>query len=319
MTRTKAYIFHYLFASNGGKQSFIMQFHKVMAPVFARLGVKLVTRNMAQGGLGTIQGSLGLQSIYGDEIDMLLWDSGMTEGGVGHVDLVARQGTLGKRVPLFMGLGMDMNLMTRLYDNGMDVGGFLTATAGMPETTSVSQAEEVPYAARYVNCGPAMKEYCKQVPRFCWNCWLGDDKITPPQKQRDQSSDNSNFHPGWRELQIRGRNLAMMVLRALQEAVEVWKSNVQGGPPLDEDLWHVSEYYDGIRSNILNVSWSFCHEQLKTALPTRVCDVPMHVRIYVHLSEGISRSHSFSLGLHRIYSSEQPGSDINNIYCQACS
>jgi hypothetical protein len=54
----------------------MMQFHKVMYPVFARFGVKLITRNMAQGGLGTIQAGLGSSSIYGDEVDLLLWDSG---------------------------------------------------------------------------------------------------------------------------------------------------------------------------------------------------------------------------------------------------
>lgn len=53
-----------------------MQFHKIMAPIFARLGVKLITRNLAQGGLGTIQHSLGSASLYGDDIDLLLWDAG---------------------------------------------------------------------------------------------------------------------------------------------------------------------------------------------------------------------------------------------------
>ena len=53
-----------------------MQFHKIMAPIFARLGVKLVSRNIAHGGLGTVQNSLGFSSIYGDDIDMLFWDAG---------------------------------------------------------------------------------------------------------------------------------------------------------------------------------------------------------------------------------------------------
>ncbi len=53
-----------------------MQFHKVMAPIFARLGVKLITRNVAMGGLGTLQHAMGSASIYGDEVDLLLWDSG---------------------------------------------------------------------------------------------------------------------------------------------------------------------------------------------------------------------------------------------------
>jgi hypothetical protein len=54
----------------------MMQFHKVMYPILARLGVKLITRNVGQGGLGTTQAGMGSGGIYGDEIDVLLWDSG---------------------------------------------------------------------------------------------------------------------------------------------------------------------------------------------------------------------------------------------------
>ena len=54
----------------------MMQFHKVMEPIFARLGVKLITRNVGMGGLGTVQNGIGSGSIYGDEVDLLIWDSG---------------------------------------------------------------------------------------------------------------------------------------------------------------------------------------------------------------------------------------------------
>ena len=55
----------------------MMQFHKVMYPVFARLGVKLITRNIGMGGLGTAHNAMGSGSIYGSEVDILMWDSGM--------------------------------------------------------------------------------------------------------------------------------------------------------------------------------------------------------------------------------------------------
>jgi hypothetical protein len=74
--RTHAYSFSSLVISNHFRQSYMMQFHKIMYPVFARVGVKLITRNMAQGGLGTIQAGMGSGSIYGNEVDLLLWDSG---------------------------------------------------------------------------------------------------------------------------------------------------------------------------------------------------------------------------------------------------
>ena len=68
-----------------------MQFHKVMAPVFARLGIKLITRNISQGGLGTLQNALAAGSIYGDDMDLLIWDSGMTERSKAQIDLFFRQ------------------------------------------------------------------------------------------------------------------------------------------------------------------------------------------------------------------------------------
>jgi len=50
-----------------------------MEPVFARLGVKLVSHNFGYGGLGTAQNALAAGDLYGKEIDMLLWDTQMTE------------------------------------------------------------------------------------------------------------------------------------------------------------------------------------------------------------------------------------------------
>eukprot|EP00980_Cylindrotheca_fusiformis_P009916 scaffold2194_cov130-Cylindrotheca_fusiformis.AAC.12 len=60
---------------NHFRQSYMMQFHKVLEPIFARLGVKLITRNAGMDGLGTIHNGLGSGSIYGDEVDLLIWDA----------------------------------------------------------------------------------------------------------------------------------------------------------------------------------------------------------------------------------------------------
>ena len=55
----------------------MIQFRKVMLyPIFAQLGVTLITRNVGQAGLGTIQAGMGSGSLYGDEVDVLMWDSG---------------------------------------------------------------------------------------------------------------------------------------------------------------------------------------------------------------------------------------------------
>ncbi len=89
---------------NHFKQSYMMQMYKVLNPVFERVGVKLIVRNLAQGGLGTLQHTLGSKDIYGDEIDMIVWDSSMTENDHKMIDLFYRQALIGgKRPPVLWG------------------------------------------------------------------------------------------------------------------------------------------------------------------------------------------------------------------------
>ena len=100
-----------------------------MYPVFARLGVKLITRNVGMGGLGTVHNGMGSGSIYGDEVDLLLWDSGMTEGGnKDFIDLYLRQGLLGgNRIPVVW--GGDFNILKTLHEEAdVDVGEWGLAT-----------------------------------------------------------------------------------------------------------------------------------------------------------------------------------------------
>jgi hypothetical protein len=76
---------------NQFQQSYALQVQRILEPVLARLGVATEARNMAHGGLGTVQSALASKSIYGPDVDLLVWDSGMTEPNGAHVDLFARQ------------------------------------------------------------------------------------------------------------------------------------------------------------------------------------------------------------------------------------
>ena len=57
-------------------QSYTVQVQWILEAIFARLGVRHVSKNFANGGLGTIQHGLAASSVYGPSIDMLMWDSG---------------------------------------------------------------------------------------------------------------------------------------------------------------------------------------------------------------------------------------------------
>jgi len=99
---------------NNFLQNYAMQMYKVLKPVFDRVGVELIVRNECQGGLGTLQHSLGSADIYGDNIDVLVWDSSMTEKDQNAIDLFYRQALIGgKRAPILW--GGPLNLLKNLY------------------------------------------------------------------------------------------------------------------------------------------------------------------------------------------------------------
>ena len=264
-------------------QSYVMQFHRIMAPILARLGVKLVTRNLSQGGLGTLHNALGAGSIYGSEIDLLLWDSGMTEPTPAHIDLFIRQGLLGgNRVPVIW--GGNFEVLTQLHEHAdVDVGDFGTGTDGIIVVTDETQALSVPYAARFMKCDHDRQHLCDAEPRFCAHCWIPRDDLPNPEKLFDKidakPGSQVKWHPGWRKHQLVGRVLAFAVLDALQVAIQIFSDGTMSGPPLDEDWWHVTDYYENIRQKLRNLDPTIghCHE-IANDLPERICQTPMQAR-----------------------------------------
>ena len=59
------------------------------------MGVRHQSRNFGNGGLGTAHNGLGAASVYGPDVDVLMWDSQMTEGDGQSIDLMHRQQILG--------------------------------------------------------------------------------------------------------------------------------------------------------------------------------------------------------------------------------
>lgn len=61
---------------NHFQQSYTLQTQLLLEPILARLGVAVTTNNLAMGAMGTSQTALGFKDLYGDDIDILLYDSG---------------------------------------------------------------------------------------------------------------------------------------------------------------------------------------------------------------------------------------------------
>lgn len=267
---------------NHFRQSYAMQFHRIMKPIFERLGVKLITRNMSQGGLGTLQGGMGSRHIYGDEIDLFLWDSGMTENGKPHhIDLVLRQALMsGNRVPVIWGGPFEL---LKLYHEecDADVGEWGNGFSGLPETVDEKQAETLPWAARNMVCAKEREDLCNEN-RYSSTCWIDrEDGIKPKQEQRDRPRGQVKWHPGWRVHQLMGRVLAFNVLEALEVAVNQWMDGTMTGQPLDDSYWHVGDYYENIRNKVMQMDPKLgkCPEIAEDdALPARLCSTPLNGR-----------------------------------------
>ncbi len=268
------FVSFYISYRNLFKQSYAMQFHRVMEPVFARLGVTLVSHNFGKGGIGTTQDSLGMGTLWGKEIDFCMWDSGMTEKSSAHYDLFARQALIsGNRVPILWNGFLEM---LEIYHNqaDVDVGGPGTGLRGIPVTESNEHASKLPYAVRYMKCTQDRKDLCDEH-KYNGRCWVHRPDFTPPVKQGFGPGSGGSHHPGFRTHQLLGRVLAFTILTALQEGVTQWKH--APNYELPDAAWHVSAHYQNIRTKLAKLTNTPCFND--TTIPTpRVCTIPMKVK-----------------------------------------
>lgn len=153
----------------------------------------------------------------------------MTENELPDIEYFFRQGLLsGKRVPVIW--GGPLHVMRFLHENvDADVGDFGMGSNGIPEVTSVEQAETIPWAARYMKCANEYAELCK-ANRFCATCWVDRDDV--PRETfasiRPQPPSQVRWHPGWRYHQLKGRVLAINILTALQAAIQLFSDGTMG-------------------------------------------------------------------------------------------
>lgn len=258
---------------NNFHQNRIMTFHRIMEPVFDKLGMRLVSRNMGMGGVGTLQFSMGGGDLYG-EADILEWDSAMTEKGPA-VDLFNKQAILsGERVPVIM---TDFHFKIIEETKGTAyMGQYIGDKSIFPQTTLENQ-DTIPYAAQWFD---EMKDKYNAV------CWEPRSDFDPPVAQKDHPGSQVGWHPGNRRHTWSGRKLALLVLHALSIALDTWESGIEEeGCPLAEHHWHVGKEYERIRENLrthittpkeegTDDIRSFCENMIKW-LP-RICRVQLH-------------------------------------------
>lgn len=224
---------------NQFQQNKQITFHHLMEPVFDKLGVNLISRNMGQGGVGTLQFSIAGKHMYG-EADIMEWDSAMTEKG-NTVDLWNKQAILsGERVPVILNqFHFDIVGET----DGTAMMGIMGTTREMvPETTDENQAKTLPYAAQWLD---------GKEQKYNAICWEPRSDITPLEEQEAHPGSQVSWHPGFRYHHFQGRKLALILLKALAAAMDTWEAGIKAdGFPLAESYWHVGGMYNTIREKL---------------------------------------------------------------------
>lgn len=259
-------------------QSYLMQLHKIMDPIFKRLNTELVTRNLAHEDYGALQSALGFQSIYGDDIDMIIWD-GESENRPEVIDLFYRQALVsGKRAPILV--GNNFEVLKNLHENaGADVLSFGTGMTGVPVTVDAKSAEKLPWAVRYLICDPKQKNLCDDPKqKFQSKCWIERKDIKPPTIQAATIENKLKNNIGFKSHMLKSRVMAFVILNLLENALSEWMTETIGsGHPLFDDFWHIGDLYSNISKKTEELTKGACSNMNKN-LPNRLCGIPMQAK-----------------------------------------
>ena len=299
------------YGGNHAWQSIAGVFETLLKGLFEKLGVNLVVRaiglpplaglsleeemELAKGGRSTLIHALGFSSIYGSDVDMIVWDdySSKEDGTSSHAldefgaqlfDFFARQALLSGTTHLPFIWGGDFTVLRNLHEHAdADIGQLGNALLGVPETSSRKVAYDLPWAAQYLNCPKDMQSTCEdEVHLFESRCWVEQPEFVPLTPQLDHIPILPSAI-GWRMHQLKGYTLVYILLQATLDSLFEWSDiTISQGFPLADEYWHMGKYIENVQDKIRSLDESsapHCFQlEEKINLPKRLCTHKMKGR-----------------------------------------
>lgn len=235
-------------------------------------------------------------------LDVLMWDSGMTEGDKGFIDIMHRQVLLsGMKIPVLWTLAVEAAEFFHTV-MGIPVGcpgsGKRGIIKGQNNLTTIQN--EIPYAVQYMDCASNVNAVCKDH-EYDARCWIDRPDFSPPTTQDDhpggragkdfdnptrlsifhlcaqQVNSFTGWHPGFRQHQLQGRVLAFTFLEALREVLTMW--NEASNYELSDDQWHITSDYEKARQKIKeHIDEGECNKSFAKHGLSDLCKFPMQAR-----------------------------------------
>lgn len=205
------------------EQSYPFVMEHVLSPILQLppLGIKLVVRNSAIGGIPSFPYGWCLPNFLGEDADMVSWDYGMNEGnGASGLESYVRQSLMmPKSPPLFVLLDMKSRPRLDVVQKYVDLG-------VLPDPIALGNKDAVDKKLLQLPEGDRPLGLQK------WDEW-GAPKGSPGQ---------SPWHPKKMEHELMGWMMAMHMLDALDVALEVMEQDVDWRNPIlaEEQKTHQS-------------------------------------------------------------------------------
>ena len=271
----------------------IMQFQHIMEPVFDKLGMRLIARNMGMEASTTIS-ALGGADVYGEaDIFWYIADTRKTDDAFvesdGQMDLLQRQMILsGERVPVLLTPNPGyLATQAKAWVGNIQPN---VVNASVCEGTRMRRSSVIlpkVAACEYVRClGDMMAAgRCKDYKS---HCWLPRSDWNPTERDTQQGPNvgsQDKGYPNDRQHQLEGRKLALVVLKGLETALQQWKIEAEADRlPLADDIWHVGPTYQDVRESIrtmerqpgMTAQVPSC-EVLLASIDPMICHMEMHV------------------------------------------
>ena len=269
------------YKANNLFQSQIMQFNYLMEPVFDLLGMTLVSRNMGMDAATTIS-ALGGADVYGEADILWYYRSNGEKETKGQHDLLQKQAILaGERVPVILtptpaGLEADTN-GTALLGNIQPGAEVCSWTQHFVDGT-LKHPKSVP-ACQYTRCDDTLlaEGYCSVHNSVCW---VDRKDWNPTASQNSDVGAQDESYPGVNNHLWDGRKLSLIILHALDAAIEQWQEAIlEDGFPLQDKYWHVRPMYEEIRKSVRSLgidSQTTACELFLSKLDPMICHLAMH-------------------------------------------